>query len=214
MDLFSKNDHEKELISNELYHVASQTIYSLLIGIKMALPLDMDPTLKEYLIELEKNSDQSLEKIRELAFKLHPLMIKDLGFIPTLRTYINKLEEKYNKKINLVVTGQMSDPHIEKDILLYRVCHESLLYLEDQGIKEIIVSIDFKDEETTIKIASTVCNCSPNHININNIIDHLLFTKKRVESNGGTFDIKLVSCCELIIEVAIPNIKMSPQKVK
>lgn len=205
MDLINKNDHEKELISNELYHEASQTIYSLLIGIKMALPLEMDPTLKNYLIELEKNSDQSLEKIREMAFKLHPLMINDLGFIPTLRTYIKKFQANHKRKVHLNITGQLEDTSIEKELLLYRICYESLICLEEQGEKEIELTIDFNNKDTLIKLETSVCNCSANHININRIIDHLLLTKKRVKNCRGTFDIKLESSGILFIEATIPN---------
>lgn len=216
MDLINITDHEKELISNELYHEASQTIYSLLLGIRMTLALEMSSALKEYLLELEKNADKSLERIRELAFTIHPLMINDLGFLPTLRTYIAKEEEQYRCKIKLLTNGQMKNPNLEKELMLYRICHESLLYLREKGSKEMILTIDF-DSDTEIKasIESSLCNWHEEKVDVDTIIDQLFFTKKRVESYRGTFQIELLSYCKILIQFTLPNdSEISPQAHK
>lgn len=54
MDLIGKTDEERELISNKLFHLACETIYSLILGIKMELPLDMDERLRNHLMTIEK----------------------------------------------------------------------------------------------------------------------------------------------------------------
>lgn len=200
MDLIEKQDNEREFISNELYQIANQTIYSMILGIKMVLSLDMDEKLREHLQSLEKHSSESLEKIRELSFSLYPIMIKDLGFLPTLRTLIEKFEKNSDIKIYLEILGCLKNLCIEKEVLLYRLCYEAFTYFKEMKVKEIHLKIiELK------KIISMQIKTSP-VLNITKdlILEHLYIMKKRAKIYRGTFDLIICPTNEVTIKITIP----------
>lgn len=151
-NLLSKimRDHEnqKKHLSLELFHVIAQTIYSLLLGIRMTLDSDANEMLKVYLRKLENSAEDVLEKVKRLSFDLYPLVIDDFGFIAAVTNYL-KLQKDTGISTNLKIYGEKKRVHSEKELLLYRVIQEVLLLLiyefKENSIK-IILSFYEKPE--------------------------------------------------------------------
>lgn len=201
MDLISKTDKERELIANELYHIASQTIYSMILGIKMVLPLEMDDKLRNHLLCIEKNSTESLNRIRELAFKLHPIMIKDLGLLPTLRTFIEKINREQGSHISFQTKGNIAIHSLEKEVLIYRLCTESLTHFSDYLIDRLEMVITFIKEKVIIEIQSFF----QDNIDEKRLYKSLSLIKTRAETNHGNFLITFHSNKHTTTIITIPN---------
>lgn len=183
MDLIGKTDEERELISNKLFHLACETIYSLILGIKMVLPLDMDERLRNHLMTIEKNSTESLNKLRELAFNLFPIMIKDLGFVPTLRSFLEKHNENGSCQILLETSGDVSKLTLEQEVLLYRICSESITNFRELHAEQIVLFISTNYSKIIVGIDSKF----KEKITEKLLSQKLQLTRKRTESNYGFF---------------------------
>jgi two-component system sensor histidine kinase DegS len=64
--------------------------------------------------------------IKNFIFDLRPMMLDDLGVVPTLRRYIESLQEKQNLSISITVTGieRRLEEHIE--VTIFRAVQELL----------------------------------------------------------------------------------------
>lgn len=143
--IMNEHENQKKHISLELFHVIAQTIYSLLLGIRMTLDSDANEMLKAYLRKLEDSAEDVLGKVKRLSFDLYPLVIDDIGFIAAVSKYL-KLQKDTGVSMNLQIYGEKKPVHSEKDLLLYRVIQEVLLLLiyefKENSIKIILSFYD------------------------------------------------------------------------
>ncbi|MDX1663800.1 MAG: ATP-binding protein [Candidatus Promineifilaceae bacterium] len=68
----------------------------------------------------------SFETVKDFIFELRPMMLDDLGVVPTLRRYVETLQEKEDAQIAITVTGteRRLEGHVE--ITIFRAVQELL----------------------------------------------------------------------------------------
>ena len=68
----------------------------------------------------------SFETVKDFIFELRPMMLDDLGVVPTLRRYVETLQEKEDIQISITITGteRRLEGHIE--ITAFRAVQELL----------------------------------------------------------------------------------------
>lgn len=68
----------------------------------------------------------AFEAVKDFIFELRPMMLDDLGVVPTLRRYVETLQEKEGPQISLTVTGmeRRLEGHVE--ITVFRAVQELL----------------------------------------------------------------------------------------
>lgn len=80
---------------------------------------DSDPQrARSELKVLKDAAAATFSKVKDFIFELRPMMLDDLGVIPTLRSYTNSLQDKSGLDITLTVTGSEGrlESHIEVTI--------------------------------------------------------------------------------------------------
>jgi two-component system sensor histidine kinase DegS len=75
---------------------------------------------------LKATAATTFETVKDFIFELRPMMLDDLGVIPTLRRYVETLQEKDGPQISITVTGmeRRLEGHIE--ITVFRAVQELL----------------------------------------------------------------------------------------
>lgn len=144
--LINDQENEKKYLSWELYHVVAQTLYSILLGIKMTIDSSVDDLLKAYLRKLEKSVDEVLKKIKKMSFDLYPQVIYDLGFVAALTSYINLLKEE-GYDIQFKMNGVMEKYQNEKETLFYRISLEIINFIiYELKVNSIKIILSFYEE--------------------------------------------------------------------
>lgn len=180
--MIREQDTERKTLSYELYHVIGQTIYSLLISIRMILKLNLDDAIREHFMELKDATNDTLNKIRELSFDLFPLMVEDLGLITTLRSYIENLQSNYDTTIHFHYKESGTRAGVNIETCLYRVSHDILDYLvKIRQTHDVSVQLVEDDQEISMIFISK--NLKP--VPKSHIFEHLLLAKKRIEQQSG-----------------------------
>lgn len=148
-DLLLQHDQERQSLSHDLYHTIGQTMYSLFIGLKMVMTYDFDPPIKDHLLNLEKVTDETLTKIRDMSFALHPFMIEDLGLVDTMNAFVGKLQE-YSPLLQFEVKGTPAVLSLSQEHAIYRIFQEFLLSIRTQpsvtAVDAVLLYIDDKIE--------------------------------------------------------------------
>jgi two-component system, NarL family, sensor histidine kinase DegS len=75
---------------------------------------------------LKASAANTFETVKDFIFDLRPMMLDDLGVVPTLRRYVETLQDKEERQISIAVTGteRRLEEHVE--ITVFRAVQELL----------------------------------------------------------------------------------------
>jgi signal transduction histidine kinase len=203
--LLKDQESQNRYVSQELYHVIAQSLYSILLGLRMTIDSVVDESLKGYLKELEKSGDELLKKVKRLSFELYPLFIEDIGFVAALKADINFLRQE-GINIKFQINETMENANYEKQLLFYQVTNEIMHFISKEVKSDRLKIIISFLEEMEDRFIFTFTNNSK-ALNRKSIEDSLVLTKKRLVGWNG--EIQILNggedCNEWSIEAIIPK---------
>jgi two-component system sensor histidine kinase DegS len=112
--------------------------------------LDSDQARKE-LHALKDSATATFRAVKDFIFDLRPMMLDDLGVVPTLRRYVESFEEKYNMTVNLVVTGVVHRLAGHVEVTLFRAVQELLNNARVHG-NATMVDVQISTDSQEIRI--------------------------------------------------------------
>jgi len=117
--------------------------------------LDADPgRAKDELGNLKTAAMGTFQKVRNFIFELRPMMLDDLGLVPTIRKYVEAFKEQTGLDVSLNVTGTERRLESYIEVMLFRAIQEllgnaarhsqaTLIKVQvDMGTKSVRVSVD------------------------------------------------------------------------
>lgn len=121
----SAQENERQRIAQELHDEIGQSLTVVLLGLKRAI--DAAPIeLRDELSSVQETVRQSLDEVRQVARRLRPGVLEDLGLVSAL----NALATDFSQISGVPVTRSMDQglPQLGPDVelVLYRVAQESL----------------------------------------------------------------------------------------
>jgi two-component system sensor histidine kinase DegS len=126
--IIQAQEDERQRISQQIHDGPTQTMSNLILQAEVCERfVDKDPTeAKTELASLKTTIHHTLQEMRRFIFDVRPMILDDLGLVPTLRRYIQDFGERNNVQANLVVQGGEGrlPKHIE--ISIFRVIQEAL----------------------------------------------------------------------------------------
>ncbi len=113
---------------------------------------EVDPErAKDELSALKRSATTTFGEVKSFIFDLRPMMLDDLGVAPTLRRYIESLEEKYDLPIILTVTGAMRRLPGHVEVAIFRAVQELINNARLHGqASEIQVSLDLDEDQVHV----------------------------------------------------------------
>ncbi|MFK9090224.1 sensor histidine kinase [Bacillus salipaludis] len=96
----------------------------------------------------------ALYEVRRIIYDLRPMALDDLGLVPTLRKYLQTIEEYHNQsKINFVNVGLESRLPTKYEVALFRIIQESVQNaLKHANACEIKVKLEITNAAITVMI--------------------------------------------------------------
>src|SRR5690606_9320669 len=86
----------------------------------------------EELANLKNAASVTFQKVRDFIFDLRPMMLDDLGVVPTVRRWVDSIREKSDLNIQLEIVGEerrLEEQH--KEVLIFRAVQELVTYARD-----------------------------------------------------------------------------------
>jgi two-component system sensor histidine kinase UhpB len=164
-------EEERKRIARELHDETSQSLTSLIIGIRMVqevVPKAL-PEMRDRLRLINDQAHETLNEVHNMAIRLRPSVLDDLGLSAALRSYSKEFSENTGIAVNLQLLAMNQRLTPELETVLYRVVQEALTNVaRHAGADECRVTI--RRKETSI-------------LGI-------------IEDNGGGFDPQLVMMSE------------------
>jgi two-component system, NarL family, sensor histidine kinase DegS len=113
---------ERLKLSRLMHDGPAQVLSNFILQSEIAARLfDMDPIrAKEELAHLKTSASSAFQRIRNFIFDLRPMMLDDLGLIPTLRRYLDAYKDQGQQEINFLFTGSEKRLPNHLEVVIFR----------------------------------------------------------------------------------------------
>lgn len=148
--LIQAQEDERRKISRQIHDGPAQALSNFILQTEIALRLfDTDSEkAREELSSLKTAASTTFSQVRDYIFDLRPMMLDDLGLVPTVRRYTEAFKDKTGVTLNLVVTGSERRLESHVEVLLFRAVQEFLRNVRDHAqATQVKVSLDLDDNQ-------------------------------------------------------------------
>jgi two-component system sensor histidine kinase DegS len=189
--LVQAQEAERQRLSRQMHDGPAQALSNLILGTEIAMRLFAINKEQAYeeLGTLKDSATKTFQQVRDFIFELRPMMLDDLGLIPTIKKYTSALQENTNVKIRFGVTGieRRMEPYLE--VMIFRAIQELLRNaLSHSQASEIDVKIDVGDSSVTVNVEDNGIGFDPENLAEDKGMG-LKLIKERVEMTGGNFEV-------------------------
>jgi two-component system sensor histidine kinase DegS len=119
---------ERQRLSRKMHDGPAQALSNFILQAEIAQRLfdrDVDQA-REELEVLKDTASATFQKVRDFIFELRPMMLDDLGLVPTLRHYVEAYQEQIDLEIEFTATG--TERRLERylEVMIFRAIQELL----------------------------------------------------------------------------------------
>ncbi len=150
-------EEERLRLSREMHDGPAQSLTNLVLQAEICERLfERDPErAKVELEELKKNVVSTFQKVKTFIFDLRPMMLDDLGLVPTLKRYVNGLKETGVTGISIQVHGKDRRLNQYKEVTIFRVVQTLIHIARNQSqATEIKITLEMGEEEVRLHFES------------------------------------------------------------
>ncbi len=164
-------EEERQRVARELHDGPAQSLSNISFKAEICLKLidkDIDKAKMEMQI-LRGHIHDTIGETRELIYNLRPMSIDDLGLVPTLERYIDKVESinNFSIQLNIQYLDNLQSENVQKinSLTLFRIVQESLNNIQKYAkADEVIIDLIFCNRYTEIRITDNGCGFDVNQI--------------------------------------------------
>jgi two-component system sensor histidine kinase DegS len=131
-------------------------------------------------------------QVRDFIFDLRPMMLDDLGLVPTVRRYSEAVKEKTGLDINFIITGneRRIEPHIE--VLTFRAIQTLLINIRDYAqATQAKVMLDMGERLIRVSVEDNGKGFDPDTQSDEDAQKQgIRSLRNRIDKIGGTLDVE------------------------
>lgn len=181
---------ERKRLSNKMHDGPAQALSNFILQVEIAqrlFDIDLDQARDE-LDALKVTANATFTKVRDFIFELRPMMLDDLGLIPTLRHYFDALKEQHETEVHLTISGTERRLESYLEIMIFRAIQELVSNASRHSKANTIrAHIDTGEERVIVNVED-----DGKGFNEEQMLDASMgikVIKERVDILGGEFNI-------------------------
>jgi two-component system sensor histidine kinase DegS len=126
--MIQAQEAERLRLSRQMHDGPAQALSNFILQTEIAMRLfDMDPNkAKEELSNMKGAAGKTFQKVRDFIFDLRPMMLDDLGLVPTLKRYVDAFKEQNALDVRLQLTGEEKRIEPYQEVMIFRAIQELL----------------------------------------------------------------------------------------
>lgn len=210
MRIIKAQEEERLRVAREIHDGPAQSMANVVLRAEICEKLMVvEPDkVKRELHDLKEMVKESLQEVRKIIFNLRPMVLDDLGVVPTLRRFITELQKRSHISIELVVLGG-EDQRLPSafEVAIFRIVQEALNNMQKHAnAKRCVIKLEIMAKRVNISISDDGCGFNPEDLLDQTHQDSfgLLGMRERVELLEGRLRISSVPGKGTEIHVSIP----------
>ena len=155
--LVNTQEAERQRLSRQMHDGPAQALSNFIVQCEIASRMfDFDSVkAKEELEKLKNSSMNTFQKIRSYIDDLRPMMLDDLGLVPTIKRYLMNVKEQTGIEISTSISGadQKLDPFME--IFLFRAIQELVgnsVKHNQENASKVKIDVNLAIEPQSVKV--------------------------------------------------------------
>lgn len=189
--IVNAQEAERQRLSRQMHDGPAQALSNFILQTEIAMRLlDVDIVqAKEELGNLKNSAMGTFQKVRNFIFELRPMMLDDLGLIPTIRKYVDAFKEQTGLDVGVVVTGGERRLESYLEVMIFRAVQELLGNVSRHGQASAIkVQVDLGVETIRVSVDDNGKGFDVESLKQANNLG-LKLIRERAEMLGGNFEI-------------------------
>lgn len=154
--LITSQESERQKLSRQMHDGPAQALSNFIVQSEIATRMyEIDQTkAKEELEKLKLSAMGTFQKIRTYISDLRPMMLDDLGLVPTIKRYVNNMKEQTGVDVNLIVIGtyRRLKPYLE--VFVFRAVQELIgnaIKHNQDNVSKIKIDVTITLENNLVK---------------------------------------------------------------
>ena len=153
VSIIEAQERERQRLSRQMHDGPAQSLTNLVLQAEICERFfQRDPEqARTELTELKDNVVGTFKKVKAFIFSLRPMMLDDLGLVPTLKRYVDGLKDSGFSGVTLNVTGKERRFASYKEVTIFRVIQELHHIASEYGdASNVKISLDAGDEDVRV----------------------------------------------------------------
>lgn len=208
--IIEAQEEERKRLSREMHDGPAQMMANVIIRSNLIERVYNEYGAKEAFAELNNFKQMvrdALYEVRRIIYDLRPMALDDLGLAPTLKKYLQTIEEYHNGTlITFINIGQERRLPPKYEVALFRLVQESVQNaLKHAEAREVKVKLDINETSVTVLISD-----DGKGFDLNERKEHsfgIIGMQERVDLLGGKLSItsKIGEGTVVLIQVTITD---------
>jgi two-component system sensor histidine kinase DegS len=207
--LITAQEEERRKISRQIHDGPAQALSNFILQTEIALRLfDSDSEkAREELSSLKAAAATTFSSVRDYIFDLRPMMLDDLGLVPTVRRYTEAFKDKTGLNLTLMVTSPERRLESHLEVLLFRAVQELLGNVREYAqATQVKVTIDMDEAQVRATVEDNGRGFNPEALQAKDGEGRGLLTlRDRVMLAGGSIEFDSDSGKGSRIVVVVPT---------
>lgn len=170
--IIQAQEAERGRLARKMHDGPAQALSNFILQTEITMRLfDVDHAkAKDELTNVKTTAASTFQKVRDFIFDLRPMMLDDLGLVPTITRYIETFKEQSGIEVRLISTGmeQRFESYIE--VMVFR------------AIQELLSNIALHSQATQVIVQM---DTSPNGLRVSIEDNGKGFEVEKIEEKGG-----------------------------
>jgi len=189
--LVNAQETERQRLSRQMHDGPAQALSNFILQTEIAMRLmEIDAgQARDELNSLKTSAMGTFQKVRNFIFELRPMMLDDLGLIPTVRRYADAFKEQAGLDVSVTVTGneRRLAPYLE--VMLFRAIQELLgNAARHSQATQVKVMIDMGDDRIRVSVDDNGKGFDSESV-LQGTSLGLKLIRERSEMLGGNFEV-------------------------
>ncbi len=193
--MINAQESERQRLSRQMHDGPAQALSNFIVQAEIASRLfEIDDVKAKTELENLKNSAMStFKKVRNFIAELRPMMLDDLGLLPTVRRYVDIFREQNGLEVSLSINGMEKRFESYLEVMIFRAIQElmgnALRHNQDQAVKvQLNVQIVIEDAFIKLIVADNGKGFDLEEANKSGGLG-IKVIRERVEMLGGYLDV-------------------------
>ncbi len=148
-------EEERKRIARQVHDGPAQAMANVVLQSEISERLfDIDQQrARGELAALRQMVNKTLQELRGFIFELRPMILDDLGLVPTLRRYVQTLIDKHGIRFDFSSTGRDRRLPADEEVAIFRLIQDSVVErIEKADARDLVLSMSWKDGSLEIHL--------------------------------------------------------------
>jgi two-component system sensor histidine kinase DegS len=190
--MIQAQEAERQRLSRQMHDGPAQALSNFILQTEIAMRLfDLDQEkARDELSNLKVSATGTFQKVRDFIFELRPMMLDDLGLVPTLKRYVDAFKDQTGMDIRLVVSGLERRLESYQEVMVFRAVQELLNNaVRHSQASTIKINMDMSESNVKLVVEDDGRGFDAEVLEDRNSMG-LKVIRERVDMLGGYFEVE------------------------